>query len=69
MRPLVHYELEIMADTLFQPLCENQRGIDAFAYTGDVKMSADDADVTCTDCLRALGYDVAPDTQNVRAAA
>jgi hypothetical protein len=65
----VHFEVEVLCDVACQPLCENQRGDDAFESDDDVKMTTDDAFVTCTDCLKALGYDVAPDTQRVRAAA
>lgn len=51
----VHASVEILFDTLFQPLCENQRGRDAFRG-GDVEMTGDESQVTCRPCLRALGY-------------
>lgn len=64
----VHFEVEVLSSTLGQPACENQRGEDAFEGA-DVEMTTDEAEVTCAGCLKALGYDVAPDTQRVRIAA
>lgn len=53
----VHFELEILGESLCQPLCENQRGIDAFERIGqDVEMTPDERFVTCKPCLEALGY-------------
>jgi len=55
----VHYELEVGYGCLYQPLCENQRGVDALAnLDDDVEMTPDEAQVTCRHCLHALGYEI-----------
>lgn len=56
----VHFEIEVLYGTLYQPACENQRGIDAFSRTGKVEMTIDPEQVTCRKCLTALGYEAAP---------
>lgn len=50
----VHYAVEVL--TFDQPLCENQRGVDVFAGGPNVEMTTFDEEVTCQECLRALGY-------------
>jgi len=59
-RRVVHYELEVGYDCLYQPLCENQRGRDAIADIdrGDFEGTTDETQVTCRSCLKALGYEV-----------
>lgn len=67
---IIHYELEVFADCYSTPLCENHRELDCFTEGDpDAEMTDDEALVSCPDCLRALGFDVAPDTQRVRIAA
>ena len=66
---MIHYQLEILYDCAFTPLCENQRGEDAFADLPEVEMTTDESAVTCRECLAALGYEVAPDTGWARVAA
>jgi hypothetical protein len=56
--PRVHSEVEVLYGTLFQPLCENNAGRDAFRGR-DVEMTSDERFVTCPRCLKALGYAVA----------
>jgi hypothetical protein len=51
----VHFELEVLYGTVFQPLCENQDGVDAFDSTDEVEMIDDEALVTCAKCRSALG--------------
>jgi hypothetical protein len=61
MRKAVHYAVEVLYGTLSQPLCENQAGRDAIADAErECSMSEDEAEVTCSKCLRALGYEPAP---------
>jgi hypothetical protein len=56
---LVHAEVEVLFDTLYQPLCENNAGRDAFADSDKpVQLTSRDEEVTCRKCLKALGYDV-----------
>ena len=52
---VVHYEIEIFVGALYQPLCENNAGLDAFKRNGPVEMTARDANVTCPKCLLAMG--------------
>ena len=54
----VHLEIEVLYGALYQPLCENQAGRDAFDG-GDVEMTTDDSRVTCRKCLRAMGVRLA----------
>lgn len=57
MSGLIHYELEVLYGTIFQPLCENQAGRDAIAdIEREVEMTDRDEEVTCPKCLAALGY-------------
>lgn len=67
IRP-VHYEVEVLYGCVFQPACENAAGRDAFDGP-EVEMTTLDEEVTCRDCLKTLGYDIAPDTGYVRIAA
>lgn len=55
----VHSEIEVLYGALYQPLCENNAGRDAFASDRDVEMTTDDARVTCRKCLRAMGVRLA----------
>ncbi|MGJ0508898.1 MAG: hypothetical protein ACR652_17580 [Methylocystis sp.] len=58
---VVHYQVEVFYDTIFQPLCENQAGRDAVAdCERDVEMTDRDEEVTCKKCLKALGYEIEP---------
>jgi hypothetical protein len=60
----VHYEVEVGYDSLYQPACENAAGRDAIAdVEKPVEMTADEAEVTCRRCLKALGYDAVPADQ------
>ena len=60
-RRIVHFEVEVGYDCLYQPACENAAGRDAIADIGrDVEMTTDEREVTCRKCLTALGYDAAP---------
>jgi hypothetical protein len=54
-RATVHFEVEVLFGTLYQPACENAAG-----RHGDkpVEMSPHDDEVTCRKCLKALGYDI-----------
>lgn len=68
--PLTHYAHEVLYDTVWTALCENQRELDCFTEGDpDAELTDDDALVTCPECLRALGYDVCPLTNRVRVAA
>jgi hypothetical protein len=56
-RRVVHFEVEVGYDCLYQPACENAAGRDAIADIGrKVEMTPDEREVTCRKCLTALGY-------------
>jgi hypothetical protein len=55
----VHLEIEVLYEALFQPLCENAAGRDAFESDDDVGMTTDPTYVTCRKCLLAMGYEAA----------
>lgn len=58
-RRVVHYQLEVGYECLYQPACQNAAGRDAITdIDRDVEMTTDDARVTCKRCLKALGYEV-----------
>lgn len=53
---LIHYEIEILRDTLYQPLCENRSGVDAFDdLDSEIEMTTDELQVTCPRCCSYLG--------------
>lgn len=60
----IHFEVELLFDALYQPLCENERGVDAFDDLDvAVEMTSIDSEVTCPKCLAALGYELPTDEQ------
>jgi len=64
-RRAVHFEVEILFDALYVPLCENQADRDPFTNDDtDVEMTQYVEEVTCKRCIKALGYEAtAPDCQ------
>jgi hypothetical protein len=57
----VHFECEVLYGTVYQPLCENNAGRDAFADADKpVSMTDDESEVTCRRCLSAMGIEAAP---------
>jgi hypothetical protein len=55
----VHYEVEVLYGTVYQPLCEQGRDAIGSSHL-ECEMTTDDREVTCKRCLKALGYEAAP---------
>jgi hypothetical protein len=52
----IHFEVEVLHGTLYQPLCENNAGRDALKG-GSVEMTCEDRLVTCSKCRELLGFE------------